>query len=209
MTASNSKLTFSPRSQIYTHDFKYRYNFTAQFKQQIKDQEFEHKKLIVTHEKDIEIERLKTLCYTLTKTSMLVKDLEAEIGSLKKRLSDQENANKLQAEEIEQYEENRLTYEKTRKSQENVISEYEKRRLQQEDFIDDLRLKQEKEISDLKIKHEKVIADYEKRRIEQEDFIAEYERIRIAHKRDNKALRQENDSLRADVEKTMLAKTKM
>ena len=45
---------------------------------------------------------------------MLVKDLEAEIHSLKERLSDQENANKLQAKEIEQYEENRFTYEKTR-----------------------------------------------------------------------------------------------
>lgn len=79
-----------------------------------------------------------------------MKDLEVEIQSLKKRLSDQQNANQLQGEEIEQYEENRLTYEKTRKSQEKVISEYEKKRLQQENNISDLRLKQEKEISDLK-----------------------------------------------------------
>lgn len=178
MTLSQSQMTFSPRSQNYSHDYKYRFNFTSQFKHDIKEQEFENKKIIVTNEKDIEIERLKTMCYTLTKTSMLVKDLEAEIHSLKERLSDQENANKLQADEIEQYEENRFTYEKTRKSQENVISQYENRRLQQEAFIDDLRLKQEK-----------VIADYEKRRLEQEDFIAEYERIRIAHKRDKKALR--------------------
>ena len=44
-----------------------------------------------------------------------MKDLQEEIKSLKQRLSDQENANQMQAEEIEQYEENRLTYEKTRK----------------------------------------------------------------------------------------------
>ena len=102
-----------------------------------------------------------------------MKDLEAEIQSLKKRLSDQENANQLQGEEIEQYEENRLNYEKSRKSQ------------------------------------EKVIADHEKRRVAQEEVIAEYERIRTAHKRENNGLKQENKTLRADLERTMEAKTKM
>ena len=135
MATSSSQLAFSPRGAGIGRDYNYRYNTTFSFQQKIRDQENYNKKVIYAKEKDIEIERLKTTCFTLNKSAVLVTQLQVEIQSLKKRLSDQENMNQLQGEEIEQYEENRLSYEKTRKAQEKVISDYEKRRLQQEEVI--------------------------------------------------------------------------
>ena len=60
----------------------YRYNSTFQSK--IRNMEIQKGQIVRSQEKDVEIERLQTTCYTLNKQVVIMKDLQEEIKVLKK-----------------------------------------------------------------------------------------------------------------------------
>ena len=57
---------------------------------------------------DIEIERLKTTCFTLNNKVSVTEDLQEECKILSRRLAESENIRNLQKEEISNYERTRL-----------------------------------------------------------------------------------------------------
>ena len=92
---------------------------------------------IVSQDKDIEIERLQTTCFTLNNKLSVTEAVQQENAILRKRLQENEQIRQNMKAEMDQYERNRLEYERSRLQQENVIAEYEKTRLQQEAVIAD------------------------------------------------------------------------
>tara|TARA_B110000285_G_C15010323_1_gene556062 strand:- start:767 stop:970 length:204 start_codon:yes stop_codon:yes gene_type:complete len=62
---------------------------------------------IFVQDKDIEIERLKTTCFTLNNKVSVTEDLQEECKILSRRLAESENIRNLQKEEISNYERNR------------------------------------------------------------------------------------------------------
>ena len=73
--------------------------------------------MIDLQEKDIEIERLQTTCFTLNNKVSVTDDLHQEIEMLTRRLEDSEKVRAVQKEEIAEYERNRQEYERTRLQQ--------------------------------------------------------------------------------------------
>ena len=89
---------------------------------------------IATQDKDIEIERLQTTCYSLNNKASVTDDLHQEVEVLKRRLRESEDARENLKKEVAEYERNRLQYEKNRvqtlQQHEAVIADYERLRIQ-------------------------------------------------------------------------------
>lgn len=86
-------------------------------------QEQVNEAVIQSQDKDIEIDRLRTTCYTLNTKSTVCHDLHSEVEMLHKRLREADQINQVQKQEIADYERNRQEYERTRlqQKQENQV----------------------------------------------------------------------------------------
>ena len=69
---------------------------------------------ITSQDKDIEIERLKTTCFTLNNKVSVTEDVQQENAILRKRLSENEQIRQNMKAELDQYERTRQEYERTR-----------------------------------------------------------------------------------------------
>lgn len=88
--------------------------------------------MVQSQDKDIEIERLKTTCYSLNNKVSLVEDLQRETETLKRRLAESEAIRGMQKAEIVNYEKQVQEYEKNRQEWEEVRQDYEQNRLDYE-----------------------------------------------------------------------------
>ena len=130
--------------------------------------------MIEDQNKDIEIERLKTTCYSLNNKVALVDDLQRELDILRQRLADSEKIRAMQKEEIMQYEVQQQEYERTKKDWEAARQEFERTR-----------------------------QEYERARQEYERKRQENEAARQQLQKTNLALAEENERLQKTLDETL------
>ena len=137
-------------------------------------------KFVANQDKDIEIERLQTTCYSLNNKASVAEDQAQEIENLKRRLKEAEAIRAQQQRQIADLEDERKINLKNRTLQEEAIESYETNR-----------------------------EEYERRRLQQEKEIATHEKTRAQQRREIEMLMDQNHTLRVDMDECQNQKQKL